>query len=97
MTERSSDRPQLEFRVGAITFAVWPSRSQPNGAGGGRPTFFLEKQYKDQTTGKWRTTSYFLLDELPKLSLLAMKVYEHYALRITNKRGNAAAGEETAG
>ncbi len=93
MAEQTPNTPQLEFRVGGITFAVWNNRRNQDGPGGGRPTFHLEKQYKDQTTGKWRTTSYFLLDELPKLAMLAMKAYEHFALRVTDKRDTGTAAD----
>jgi hypothetical protein len=97
MSESASNRPQLEFRVGGITFTVWNGHRQQSGAGGDRPTVFLQKQSKDQTTGKWRTTSYFLLDELPKLAMLAMKAYEHFALRVTDKRvAGTAADHEVA-
>jgi hypothetical protein len=93
MSESTPNRPQVEFRVGGITFTVWNGRRQQDGAGGDRPTFHLEKQYKDQTTGNWRTTSYFLLDELPKLAVLATKAYEHFALRVTDKRDAGTAAD----
>jgi len=48
----------------------------------------IQKRYRDEKSGQWKTTTYLRPDELPKLALVATKAYEYLMLRQT---GNGTA------
>jgi hypothetical protein len=93
MSEQEPSLPELEFRVGGITITPTASRRKPNGPVAGMPFFRLEKWYKDQTSGEARRTGSYLLEELPKLALVAMKAYEYFALQINERHDGGAAAD----
>ena len=51
----------------------------------------IQKRYRDEKSGEWKTTTYFRPDELPKLALVVSKTYEHLMLRETDDTRSAPA------
>jgi hypothetical protein len=72
--------PMKEFRAGTIVAAIWAEAAPTNGRG---PSYSIriQKRYRDDRDGQWKTTSYLRPDELPKLSLVVSRAYEFLTLR----------------
>ena len=77
----SSDRPIKEFRAGTVVAAIWVSKTALNGRSTAQHSIRVQKRYRDDRTGQWKTTTYFRPDELPKLSLVVSRAYEFLTLR----------------
>ena len=45
----------------------------------------VQKRYRDDKDGQWKTTTYFRPDELPKLGLVVSRAYEFLTLRETDE------------
>jgi hypothetical protein len=74
--------PDTEFRAGTIVGAVWSEVSVIDGRSVTQHSIRVEKRYRDDRDGEWKTTGYFRPDDLPKLSLVASKLFEHLVLRM---------------
>ena len=77
----SSDRPIKEFRAGTVVAAIWVSKTAVNGRSTAQHSIRVQKRYRDDRTGQWKTTTYFRPDELPKLALVVSRAYEFLTLR----------------
>lgn len=94
MPEPTRKRPDLEVRAGTISVAVWNEPPARDGRAGPTYTLRVEKRYRDEKSGQWRSTSFFRLDELPKLVLAAMEAYRLLTLRVA---GGTPGGVNVAG
>lgn len=81
MNESNGKQPQKEFRAGTIVAAVWEDETVVSGRGVTQFSIRIQKRYRDERSGQWKTTTYFRPDDLPKLVLVANKVYEEAMLR----------------
>lgn len=81
MSENTGKQPQKEFRAGTIVAAVWEDQAVVNGRSVPQFSIRVQKRYRDERSGQWKTTTYFRADDLPKLVLVANKVYEDVMLR----------------
>jgi hypothetical protein len=81
----NNNHPTREFRAGTIVAAVWESTTTINGRSVPQHSIRIQKRYRDEKSGEWKTTTYFRPDDLPKLVLVANKVYEDVMLRATNE------------
>lgn len=81
--------PLKEFRAGTIVAAIWP---EPAASNGRSPSYSIriQKRYRDDRYGQWKTTSYLRPDELPKLALVVSRAYEFLTLRETDDSSTAA-------
>ena len=77
----SNERPIKEFRAGTVVAAIWVSKTAVNGQGTAQHSIRVQKRYRDDRTGQWKSTTYFRPDELPKLSLVVSRAYEFLTLR----------------
>jgi hypothetical protein len=91
MNNNSHNQPGKEFRAGTIVAAVWETTTTINGRSVPQHSIRIQKRYRDERTGEWKTTTYFRPDDLPKLVLVANKVYEDVMLRATNEETQADA------
>lgn len=82
MAKSTPRRPDREFWVHPALVEVWHEPIAMDGARFREYTIRVQKRYKDQRTGTWKTTSFFRPDELPRLILAAQKAYEHVMLRV---------------
>lgn len=73
--------PDVEFRAGTIVGSVWSEASVIDGRSVTQHSIRIEKRYRDDRSGEWKTTGYFRPDDLPKLALVASKLFEHLVLR----------------
>lgn len=85
MTTKTNDRPIYEVRAGGISGAVWGKSSTLDGRPVTQHTIRIEKRYRDERTGEWKNTGYLRPDDLPKLALVATKIFEHLSLRVPDE------------
>ena len=91
MSEQNQ-KPAREFRAGTILAAVWPKEVTHNGRKWVEHSIRIQKRYKDERSGEWKTTTYFRPDDLPKLALVAGRAYEQVTLSQT-EASNAVDGQ----
>ena len=82
--------PMKEFRAGTIVAAIWAETTPTNGRAAASYSIRIQKRYRDDRDGQWKTTSYLRLDELPKLALVVSRAYEFLTLRETEEPSGAA-------
>ena len=81
MASEPAGRPAAEFRVGTVVAAIWTKNTTIDGRSAAQHSIRIQKRYRDEKSGEWKTTTYFRPDELPKLGLVVSKAYEHLMLR----------------
>jgi len=77
----NDSRPDREFRAGPLFAAVW---MEPRKSGNGEDlvhSIRIQKRYRDERSGEWKSTGYLRPEDLPKLALLANRIYEDIYLR----------------
>jgi hypothetical protein len=80
-----SNPPMKEFRAGTIVAAIWVESTPSNGRATPSYSIRIQKRYRDDRDGQWKTTSYLRPDELPKLALVVSRAYEFLTLRETEE------------
>lgn len=95
MPEQNHKQPDKEFRAGTIVAAVWETTTTINGRSVPQHSIRIQKRYRDERSGQWKSTTYFRPDDLPKLALVVNKVYEDVMLR-TSAEGDVTAAEPRA-
>ena len=73
--------PIKEFRAGTIVATVWTDATPATGRQSPSYSIRVQKRYRDDRDGQWKTTSYLRPDELPKLALVVSRAYEFLVLR----------------
>jgi hypothetical protein len=81
MASEPAERPAAEFRAGTVVAAIWTKSTTIDGRSAAQHSIRIQKRYRDEKSGEWKTTTYFRPDELPKLALVVSKAYEHLMLR----------------
>ncbi len=76
-----AELPIKEFRAGTVAAAIWESKAPVNGKSYAQYSIRVQKRYRDDKAGQWKTTSYFRPDELPKLALVVSRAFEFLTLR----------------
>ena len=88
MGVKSNERPIFELRAGSIAGAVWGKTTTLDGRPVTQHSIRIEKRYRDERTDEWKNTGYLRPDDLPKLALVATKLFEHLTLRNTQEAIN---------
>jgi len=88
-----SERPHHEISAPPVYAAIWRKRMTSSGR-----RFFdfdvrIQKRYKDERSGEWKTTSFFRPQDLPKLALVASRCFEYLSLRESDRRGGSRCSE----
>ena len=73
--------PVKEFRAGTICAAIWTKAETRDGRSVMQHNIRVQKRYRDERTGEWKTTSYFRPEDMPRLALVANRVFEYVTLR----------------
>ena len=81
MAQQERQQPIKELRAGTISASVWAKTAVLDGRNVAKHSVRIQKRYRDERTGEWKTTSYFRPEDLPKLVLVASKVFEDLTLR----------------
>ena len=82
-------KPIKEFRAGTAVAAIWVSKAAVKGRSTAQHSIRVQKRYRDDRSGQWKTTTYFRPDEPPELSLVVSRAYEFLTLRETADTGPA--------
>ena len=77
----SNGRPSREFRAGPLFAAVWVEPRKSGKSEGLVHSIRIQKRYRDERSGEWKSTGYLRPEDLPKLALLANRIYENIYLR----------------
>jgi len=80
-----NNSPMKEFRAGTIVAVIWAETAPTNGRAVPSYSIRIQKPYRDDRDGQWKTTSYLRPDELPKLALVVSRPYEFLTLRETEE------------
>jgi len=88
MSEPNHQQPDVEFRAGTIVAAIWTKTTTLDGRSVPQHSIRIQKRYRDDRSGQWKTTTYVRPDELPKLALVVSKAYEHLMLRETEEKAS---------
>lgn len=83
------DLPIKEFRAGGVAASVWVSKTPVNGRSTTQHSIRVQKRYRDDRSGQWKTTTYFRPDELPKLALVVSRAFEFLSLREFDDAGSS--------
>ena len=67
--------------AGTVAAAIWTKHVPLNGRSVAQHSIRVQKRYRDEKSGQWKTTTYFRPDELPKLALVVSRAYEFLMLR----------------
>ena len=69
-------QPEKTFKQGCCTASVFVNRISKNGQNMEIRKVSLQKSYSDKD-GNWQATNSYGINELPKLIVVAAKVYDH--------------------
>lgn len=83
MTQQNQT-PERELRAGTICASIWRKELSHGGRKWQEYSIRVQKRYKDERSGEWKTTTYFRPEDLPKLVLVANKAYEYASLKETD-------------
>jgi hypothetical protein len=78
---QNGQKPAKEFRAGTICAAIWTKSETHDGRSVLQHNIRIQKRYRDERTGEWKTTSYFRSEDMPRLALVANRVFEHVTLK----------------
>lgn len=76
--------PIKEFRAGTIVATIWADATPTTGRTAPSYSIRVQKRYRDDRDGQWKTTTYLRPDELPKLALVVSRAYEFITLRASD-------------
>lgn len=74
------NKPDINFRAGAITATVWKNKVNKSGKTAEFYTVKLERRYKDNNN-EWKSTDSLGLNDIPKAILVLNKCFEHIAMK----------------
>lgn len=69
---KMTNPPEHKLKLGSLQLSAWKNTSEK----GDFHTYTLQRSYKDTKTGEWKNTTQLRTNDLPKLSILANKMYE---------------------
>ena len=93
MIPNKTQQPQAEFRAGGIVGAVWTTTTTVDGRSVPQHSIRIEKRYRDDRTGEWKTTGYLRPEDLPRIALVASKLFEHLTLRVVEETCDTKPGQ----
>ena len=77
--------PQKKYRVGSIHGAIWLDPRIVRGEVVEIPSIKFTKAYKPQDSNEWKYTDTFDAEDLPKVAMLAQKIYLDLRLTVGNE------------
>ena len=83
MNERNNrvDRPEKNFRVGAVRAAVWPTTIVlKDGTSFDKKKVVVDRRYKDRS-GEWKSTNSLDANDVPKAILALQQAYAYLMVK----------------
>lgn len=74
-------QPIKEYRAGKVKAAIWKDEHEEQGRTVVRHNVKIQKRYRDQQTGDYKSTEYYYGAELADLILVAQQAFEFVRLR----------------
>lgn len=82
--ETDKRQPGKEIRAGTIAAFIREERGADNEKSHATVSIRIQKRYRDEKPGRWKTTTHVCPDELPKRSLVATGACDHLMLHQTD-------------
>jgi hypothetical protein len=85
VNKMEGNKPTEKFRAGNVTATVWENKGKTKD--GKEYSFFsvsVERNFKNDKD-EWKSTNSFMKNDLPKLSLVVAKAFEHLSLNKDDK------------
>ena len=79
-------KPIKKFRAGAINASVWKNQIERDGKEFEAYSVSIERNYRDKDD-KWKSTSSFKVNDLPKVALVANKAFEFLSIKADDNTG----------
>lgn len=77
----ATNKPIGKWNSGGISVAVWQNSIETANGPQMVERVTLERRYKDEKSGEWKSTNSYRKDELPKAILVLQKAYDFLAFR----------------
>ena len=78
--ENTNKQPETQVRAGGISASVWNNEgTKKTGETFAYKSITLSRGYKDKE-GNWKNTTSFRTTDIPRVSLVLTKAYEHVSL-----------------
>ena len=98
MNERNNrvDRPEKNFRVGAVRAAVWPSTIVlKDGTSFEKKKVVVDRRYKDRN-GEWKSTNSLDANDVPKAVLALQLAYQYMMVKDDRDKDRDTGNENNA-
>lgn len=76
MTDQSARGPDRKIRSGRVSAALWATQKKENGRTFTQWSVKVEKRFRDDDSGDWRSSTTFFPNELADLELVARRARE---------------------
>jgi hypothetical protein len=83
MEKTMNNKPIKVFSCGGIKAAIWLGSKVVNNEMVEAHYIKIDKSYKDKDDNEWKYTNTFNVEDLPKVSIVAMEAYKFVRLRIS--------------
>lgn len=74
-------KPKKKFQCGSVSVAIWENQIQTANGPQTAERVTVERRYKDNATGEWKSTNGFAANDLPKAIMALQKAYEFIAFK----------------
>jgi hypothetical protein len=81
MSNQPAQKPEIEFRAGNITAAVWRHERDRDGETVVSWSVKLQKRYYDKDVKAYQDTDYLFPEDLPRATLVLQEAYRYIMLR----------------
>ena len=87
-----TNKPEITFRAGGISAAVWLNTRQMKGQSVQDRTVVIKRSYKDNKN-EWKNSNSLRANDLPKAAICINKAYEYLVTKSEETSGNKAITE----
>jgi len=82
MENKNNQPPIKVYRSGPVKFAAWHNTVTRDGEEVKSYAFKLTRAYFDKNSGEWKTTNRFFLQDLPRVAMLATRIWSELGVQI---------------
>lgn len=85
MNDKTKNNPVKVFSCGAIKAAIWLDAKVVDNAVVQMHSIKIDRSYKDNVSGQWKSTTIFNAEDLLKIATVAAEAYKFIRLRESDK------------
>ena len=89
-----STKPKKKFQCGSVSAAVWENSIQTANGPRSAERVTVERRYKDNATGEWKSTNGFTANDLPRVIMSLQKAYEFIAFKKSDENSESDNGPQ---